>query len=80
MGIFALTVPALAMRFGRKHLVILALVSLSVATLLRAVEAVPELLFLSAFLAGVGIAFVAGLIPGIVREQLPHALGRATST
>ena len=80
MGIFALTVPALAMRFGRRHLVILALVSLSVATLLRAVEAVPELLFLSAFLAGVGIAFVAGLIPGIVREQLPHALGRATST
>ncbi len=80
MGIFALAVPALAMHFGRKHLVIVALVSLSAATLLRAIEAVPELLFLSAFLAGVGIAFAAGLIPGIVREQLPHAHGTATST
>lgn len=80
MGLFALTVPALAMRFGRKNLVILALVSLAAATLLRAVEAVPQLLFLSAFLAGVGIAFAAGLIPGIVREQLPHSIGRATST
>ncbi len=80
MGLFALTVPALAMRFGRKHLVILALVALSIAILLRAIEAVPQLLFVSAFLAGVGIAFAAGLIPGIVREQLPHSLGRATST
>lgn len=80
MGLFALTVPALAMRFGRKHLVIFALTSLSAAALLRAIESVPELLFLSAFLAGVGIAFAAGLIPGIVREQLPHSIGRATST
>ncbi len=80
MGLFALTVPTLAMRFGRKHLVILALVALSVAILLRAIEAVPQLLFVSAFLAGVGIAFATGLIPGIVREQLPHSIGRATST
>ncbi len=80
MGLFALTVPALAMRFGRKHLVILALVALSIAILLRAIEAVPQLLFVSAFLAGVGIAFATGLIPGIVREQLPHSIGRATST
>ncbi len=80
MGLFALTVPTLAMRFGRKHLVILALVALSVAILLRAIEAVPQLLFVSAFLAGVGIAFATGLIPGIVREQLPRSIGRATST
>ena len=80
MGLFALTVPALAMHFGRKYLVILALVSLTAATLLRAIESVPALLFLSAFLAGVGIAFATGLIPGIVREQLPHSIGRATST
>ncbi len=80
MGLFALTVPTLAMRFGRKHLVILALVALSIAILLRAIEAVPQLLFVSAFLAGVGIAFATGLIPGIVREQLPHSIGRATST
>jgi CP family cyanate transporter-like MFS transporter len=80
MGLFALAVPALAMHFGRKHLVMFALMALTAATLLRAVEAVPELLFLSAFLAGVGIAFAAGLIPGIIREQLPHAIGRANST
>jgi CP family cyanate transporter-like MFS transporter len=80
MGLFALTVPTLAMRFGRKYLVVLALVSLTASALLRAVESVPVLLFVSAFLAGVGIAFAAGLIPGIVREQLPHSIGRATST
>lgn len=80
MGLFALTVPALAMNFGRKRLVIFALVALTAATLLRAIETIPELLFLSAFLAGIGIAFAAGLIPGIVREQLPHSIGRATST
>ena len=79
MGLFALTVPALAMRFGRKYLVIFALLALTIALLLRAVEAFPQLLFLSAFLAGVGIAFVAGLIPGIVREQLPQSIGQATS-
>lgn len=45
MGLFALTVPALAMRLGRKHLVNLSLVALSAATSLRAIEAVPELLF-----------------------------------
>ena len=79
MGLFALAVPALAMRFGRKYLVIFALISLSASALLRAIEGVPGLLFVSAFLAGVGIAFAGGLIPGIIREQLPLSIGRATS-
>ena len=79
MGLFALAVPALAMRFGRKYLVIFALISLSTSALLRAIEGVPGLLFVSAFLAGVGIAFAGGLIPGIIREQLPLSIGRATS-
>jgi CP family cyanate transporter-like MFS transporter len=79
MGLFALTVPALAMRFGRKYLVSFALLVLTIALLLRAIEAFPQLLFLSAFLAGIGIAFVAGLIPSIVREQLPQSIGHATS-
>ena len=78
MGLFALAVPALAMRFGRKYLVIFALISLSTSALLRAIEGVPGLLFVSAFLAGVGIAFAGGLIPGIIREQLPLSIGRAT--
>jgi len=80
MGLFALTVPALAMHFGRKYLITLALISLIAAALLRGIQSLPGLLFLSAFLAGVGIAFAAGLIPGIVREHLPNSMGRATST
>ena len=79
MGLIALTVPALALHLGRKLLVVIALGSLAIAMLLRAIESVPSLLFASAFLAGLGIALSAGVIPGIVRDQLPHALGKATA-
>ena len=79
MGILALTVPALALHFGRKLLVVIAMGSLAIAMLLRAIEAAPALLFLSAFLAGLGIALSAGVIPSIVRDQLPQALGKATA-
>jgi len=79
MGIIALAVPSLAMHFGYKRLVVIALSSLTIAMLLRAVEIMPELLFLSAFLAGLGIALSGGVIPGIVRQQLPMAIGKASS-
>lgn len=79
MGVMALTVPSLIMHFGRKQLVVIALVTLATAMLLRAIESVSMLLFLSALLAGIGIALIAGVIPGIVREQLPHRLGQATA-
>lgn len=79
MGIAALAVPSLAMRFGRKNIISVAMLSLIIATGIRAIESVPPLLFVSAFFAGLGIAFATGLIPGIVREQLPHQMRRATS-
>lgn len=79
MGLAALAVPSLALRFGRKNLISIAMLALIVAAAIRAIESVPALLFVSAFFAGLGIAFATGLIPGIVREQLPHQLRRATS-
>jgi cyanate permease len=79
MGIIALAVPSLAMHFGYKRLVVIALISLTVAMILRAIETMPVLLFVSAFLAGLGIALSGGLIPGIVRQQLPTAIGKASS-
>ena len=79
MGIMALTVPSLIMHFGRKMLVVIALLTLAISMLIRAIESFSALLFLSAFLAGIGIALIAGVIPGIVREQLPHKLGQATA-
>ncbi len=79
MGILALLVPTLIMRLGRKRLIIIALLSLTIGMLLRAIEAIPTLLFVSAFLAGLGIALSAGVIPGIVREQLPDSLGKANA-
>lgn len=79
MGVMALAVPSLIMHFGRKRLVVIALSTLALSMLLRAIESLTQLLFLSALLAGIGIALIAGVIPGIVREQLPHQLGRATA-
>jgi len=79
MGVTALAVPALAMHFGYKRLVVIALSSLTIAMLLRAIETLPVLLFVSAFLAGLGIALSGGVIPGIVRQQLPTSLGKASS-
>lgn len=78
MGIFALIVPRLAARVGRRRTVALALIALTIALGSRAFEGLPGLLFISAFLAGIGIALGAGLLPGIVREQLPQAVGAAT--
>ena len=78
MGIFALTVPAVSNRFGRGRTVAMALGVLVFALAIRLWGAVPGVLYLSAVLAGVGIALAAGLVPGIVREQVPGAIGRAT--
>lgn len=78
MGVFALIVPRLAARVGRRRTVAVALIALTVAIGSRAFEEAPGLLFISAFFAGIGIALGAGLLPGIVREQLPQAVGAAT--
>lgn len=79
MGGFALIVPRLAQRIGRQRTVALALTVLTLALASRlAAEQVPVVLFVSAFLAGIGIALAGGLVPGVVREQVPEAVGAAT--
>jgi MFS transporter, CP family, cyanate transporter len=78
MGGFALVVPRLAARIGRRHTVAVAMAFIAVALLSRWNVEWPWLLYPSAFLAGAGIAFAAGLIPGIVREELPDSVGLAT--
>ena len=78
MGIFALAVPRIAARVGRARTIVFALVLLAVALLMRLGGMLPGVLHLSALLAGIGIALAVGLVPGVVREQLHHAAGRAT--
>jgi MFS transporter, CP family, cyanate transporter len=78
MGAFALLVPRIAERIGRRHTVALALLMLTVALAMRLAATVPGVLPVSVFLAGVGIALAAGLVPKVVREQLPHNVGAAT--
>jgi CP family cyanate transporter-like MFS transporter len=78
MGAFALLVPRIARRIGRRQTVALALAFLVVALASRLAATVPGLLHASVFLAGVGIALAAGLVPSIVREQVPEAVGAAT--
>ena len=78
MGGFALLVPRIAQRFGRAPTVAFALGLLIVALASRLAGAIPGVLWVSAFLAGTGIALAAGLVPGVVREQLPGLVGRAT--
>jgi CP family cyanate transporter-like MFS transporter len=78
MGAFALLVPRIARRIGRRHTVALALALITVALLMRLAALVPGVLHLSALIAGIGIALAGGLVPSIVREQLPAAVGAAT--
>ena len=78
MGLFALVVPALAQRVGRTRTLTIALVALIFASGMRAFAGHGVVLFVSAAFAGIGIALSAGLVPGIVREQMPNSMGRAT--
>lgn len=79
MGVFALGVPALAERIGRRMAVTLALATMAVAMLLRLAGAVSATLFASALLAGLAIAVIGGLVPGIVRDELSGSNGVAAS-
>lgn len=79
MGVFALAVPRLAERLGRRNAVALALAAMAVAMTLRLFGAVAVTLFASALIAGVSIAILGGLVPGIVREQLSSEMGTATA-
>lgn len=78
MGIFALAVPAVSNRFGRSRTVAMALGVLVVALVMRLAGAVPGVLYLSALLAGLGIALAAGLVQASCanRSQVPSARRR----
>ena len=78
MGLFALAVPTIAARIGRSRAVWAALALLTLALVARLAGTVPGVLHLSVIAAGVGIALVSGLVPGLVREQLPSTIGSAT--
>ncbi len=78
MGAFALLVPRVARRIGRRQTIAWALAILTIALAARAFSTVPGVLPASVFAAGVGIAFAAGLVPSVVREQLSAKVGLAT--
>ncbi len=78
MGVLALAVPAISRHVGRRRTVALALVVLVVSMGSRLAAHIPWVLTVSVLLAGVGIALAAGLVPSIVRDQLPHRVGVAT--
>jgi CP family cyanate transporter-like MFS transporter len=78
MGLAALIVPWLAQRLGRPQTVWLALGILILASAGRLAAGVPIVLFITAFLGGLGIALASGLVPAIVREDLPRSTGAAT--
>lgn len=78
MGLLTLVVATIAERFGRRRTVAAALAVLTLALAIRWWADVPVVLWTSVVLAGVGIALALGLVPSIVREQLPSLIGRAT--
>lgn len=78
MGVFALVVPAIATRLGRRRTVWLAMLVLTIAMAMRLAALIPGVLHVSVVLGGIGIALAAGLVPGIVREQMPDAIGSVT--
>lgn len=79
MGLFALLVPRFAAVIGRRSAVAIGLAAMAVGLSLRLVGAVGVTLFASALLAGISIAIMGGLVPGIVREQLSGSMGTATA-
>ncbi|MFM8774927.1 MAG: CynX/NimT family MFS transporter, partial [Actinomycetota bacterium] len=78
MGAVALIVPTVAARLGRTQTVWLALAVLAFAAGIRWWATLPGVLPVSVVLAGTGIALASGLVPSIVREQLPDAIGAST--
>jgi CP family cyanate transporter-like MFS transporter len=70
MGVFALQVPRIARGIGTRAAVAMGLVLLAAGMALRALEAVPGVLFVAAFLVGIGIAVVSGLVPALVRAVI----------
>jgi len=78
MGLAALIVPWVAQRIGRPQTVWVALGLLVLASAGRLMAGIPIVLFVTAFLGGLGIALASGLVPALVREKLPQSTGSAT--
>ena len=68
LGLFSLPTPALARRFGAERVLLMALVLIASGTLLRATGSVFAL-FLSAVLAGAGIAMGNVLLPSLIKRS-----------
>ena len=68
LGLFSLPTPALARRFGAERVLLMALVLIASGTLLRATGSVFSL-FLSAVLAGAGIAMGNVLLPSLIKRS-----------
>lgn len=79
MGVIAPMVPRLAARWGRMHVVTTALALLTLGTASRLLSAnVPAVLWISALIAGIGVAMGAGLAPSFVREWFPSRVPSVT--
>ena len=68
LGIFSLPTPALARRFGAERVLLIALILIASGTLLRATGSIFAL-FLSAVLAGAGIAMGNVLLPSLIKRS-----------
>ena len=68
LGLFSAPTPALARRFGPERVLLLALLLITVGTLLRAAGTLAPL-FASSVLAGAGIAMGNVLLPGLVKRS-----------
>ena len=70
LGLFSLPTPALARRFGAERVLLLALLLIAGGTLLRATGELFSL-FISAILAGAGIAMGNVLLPSLIKRSFP---------
>ena len=68
LGLFSLPTPALARSFGAERVLLIALILIAFGTLLRATGSIFSL-FLSAVLAGAGIAMGNVLLPSLIKRS-----------
>ncbi len=76
-GLAAIAAPLLGRRFGMARAVGLALVVLTVGSVLRVLDG-PWVVLGGTFVAASGIAIGNVLIPVVVKQSFPHAVGRVT--
>ncbi len=74
LGIFGLSAPALAQRYGVERTIAGLLLVLAAGTALRGIVSFPALLA-GSILGGAGIGMVGALIPGVVKRDFPGHVG-----